>query len=58
MGYLDQLVQLQQQSPEKLLQYAERLEEGMKQLALTESSSVSTEQRTIDRIFSISFTKK
>ena len=51
MGYLDQLVQLQQQSPEKLLHYAERLEEGMKQLALTEPSSAQVSKEQLADLF-------
>ena len=51
MGYLDQLVQLQQQSPEKLLHYAERLEEGMKQLALTEPSSAQLSKEQLANLF-------
>ena len=51
MGYLDQLVQLQQENPEKLLRYADRLEEGMKQLTLTDRSSTSLNKEQLKDLY-------
>ena len=52
MDYLNQLVNLQQNNPEKLLQYADRLAQGMKELSIVQNSFPPVlKQEQLDQLF-------